>query len=114
MPTEITQVVNERSTAVFKVSFTDESGAPVVPKSAVWSLVDVDSNIINSREKVVIASAAEVNIVLSDDDLQIIDPTKAYEYRWLVVEAVYTSIYGTDLTLKDEIKFKVCNLHYIT
>jgi len=113
MPTEITQQVNEQSTAVFTVDFFNESGAPVAPASLKWSLVDADNTIINAREQIPITPAASVNIVLSGADLQIVNPASTKEYRWLVVEGVYASSYGPNLAIKDEIKFIIRNLHYV-
>jgi hypothetical protein len=113
MPTEITQQVNERSTAVFTVDFFNESGARVVPARLTWSLVDANNNVINGREQVNITPAASVHIVLSGADLQIVNAANTKEYRWLVVEGTYASTYGAALSLKDEVKFVIRNLHYV-
>ena len=100
--------VNERSTLVAEISFLDEDDTSVTPNSVVFSLVDVNNNIINSRDRVVVTPAATINIVLSDDDLALTG--SASELRFLVIEATYDSALGTGLTNNQQIDFVVTNL----
>ena len=62
-----------------------------------------------------ITPAVNVNIVLSGLDLAIsAGITSDAEARILTVEAVYNSTYGSNLPLKDSVKFYINNLVAIT
>ena len=101
----------ELSTYVIVVSFTDEEGDPVVPNTIVWSLIDRHGTIINDRDEESETPAAEVSIVLSGDDLQILagEELKSAVVRNLVVEAEYDSTLGTDLPIKEVAQFTITN-----
>jgi len=104
--------VNEESTAVFTVAFTDEDGNDVTPDSIAWSLTDDDGDVINSRDEVAIAApAASVTITLSGDDLALQDgETGRTVKRHLIVEAVYDSDTVTNSPLKEDGVFYIDNL----
>lgn len=107
MPTTIKTQANEESTFVVTVAFTNAAGTAVTPKSATWSLLDKDDNVVNGRNAVTISSlASSVDIVLSGDDLLRSDG----KTRKLLVETVYDSDEGSDLPLKDELTFQIYNL----
>ena len=102
----------ELSTYVIVVSFTDEEGDPVVPNTILWSLIDRIGNIINERdEEEILTPAAEVSIVLSGDDLQILahEQLKSAVVRKLVVQAEYDSTLGADLPIKEVAQFTITN-----
>ena len=61
----------EQSTYVITASFTDETGAAVVPNSVTWTLVNGDGQVVNSRSAVSVTPASSVTIVLSGDDLDL-------------------------------------------
>jgi hypothetical protein len=103
-------VSTEESTYIITVRFFDSDGNPVAPRLASWTLKDEAGAVVNSREAVDIPSPATVNyIALTGDDLALPDTTKPY--RYLLVEALYDSVlYGNDLNLREEAKFKISNL----
>lgn len=111
-------VAQEQSTFVVNLAFTDEDDAAVTPSAIVYSLVDRSGNVINSLEDVSVSPASSVDIVLSGDDLQITTAEQTAGYtkvaRYLIVEAVYDSDAGSNLTLKEEISFMVENLKKVS
>ena len=102
--------VPEESSAKVTAAFKDSSdGSAVTPATVTWSLMDLSGNIINSRTAVSISAASSVEIWLSGDDLQIVDETKPYEKRRILIEATYDNGAAT-VPLKDEGEFAVYNL----
>jgi hypothetical protein len=114
MPSQLTSYAVEKSTFAVACSFTDENDVPMVPDSVAWSLVDDSGTVINSLSDQVASPASTVTIVLSGDDLQLLDQTNASELRFLEISAVVTSDLGDDLPLKDSAEFKVINLQSIS
>ena len=106
----------EKSTFIIGVTFKDEDLNEVVPTSIVWSLIDSDSAIINSRNQVVIAPSSSIDIVLYGDDLQIKtgEISKASVRRYVIIEAVYNSDAGTGLKFNEQIGFVLENLKKIS
>lgn len=103
----------EESTYVVTATFTNEAGTSVVPISVKWSLLDTDGTIKNGRSQVSVATiATSVNIVLKGTDLTVI--TGDTGDRLLLVEATYTSTYGTALPLKKEYAFNIGRLKGVT
>lgn len=100
--------INEGTTAAFDVSFTDESGAAVVPNEITWSLFTDTGAIINDREDVTIAVGSTVTIVLFGDDLKRTGTTDR-GIRKLSVYAEYDSDLGTDLPMTAEHEFRVAD-----
>jgi hypothetical protein len=104
------QVASEGGTFPITINFLDEDGVAVVPNAASWSLTREDRvTIVNGREEEVITPASEVIIVLQGDDLASLNE-KPLEWRYLVIEGTYNSTLGTDLPLKDHLKFPVVNI----
>ena len=103
--------VNEESSCVVTASFTDEASVAMVPTSITWSLRDENDAIVNSRSAVSVTPASSINIVLSGNDL-IYSTTQSK--RYVTIEAVYTSTYGTGLLLKDECEIPINNLHGVS
>ncbi len=119
MPTEILIDENyavEESTAKLTISFTDEDDQVVTPNSINWTLTDDQGTIINSRDNESVAVPASTIIVgLSGDDLALqTGETGNYVYRIFTIEAVYNSSLGSNLPLKDSLKFAVRNLVAVT
>jgi hypothetical protein len=111
MPTTLTTRAIDKSTYVINCAFTDENGAPVIPESISWTLTNDVGTVINSRTSVDIAvPAASVDIVLSGEDLDYTDGAA----RVLTVNAVYDSSLGSNLPLKDSVRFMVSNLVAVT
>ena len=115
MPTKLTSYAVEKSTFAIVSAFTDEDGDAVTPDSITWTLCDDSGTVINNLEDQAVSSpAASVTIVLSGDDLQVLDETNDFEIRHLEISAVFDSDLGDDLPLKDRAEFKVINLKSIT
>jgi hypothetical protein len=112
MPVAIEKRANELSTMAFVCAFFDEENQAVSPGQVAWSLTDLAGQVINGRDQVAIAPAAEVTIVLSGPDLQIREEEagQVYASRRLVVEAQYSSTLGSDLPIKEVAAFEVVNL----
>jgi hypothetical protein len=103
----------EEGTYVITARFTDENGAAEIPTAITWSLLDLDGNVINSRNKVVIAApATTVTVVLSGNDLSL-TASDSRDRRFLV-EATYTSTLGAGLPLKKEYNFSIDGLVGVT
>lgn len=115
MPTKLTSYAVENSTFAIVAAFTDENDDALTPDSITWTLCDTTGAIVNSREDVAIGSpAVSVTIVLSGDDLAVIDNSNQSETRYLEISAVFDSDLGDDLPLKDRAEFKVINLKSVT
>ena len=111
MPTTISSTVNEESSAVFTVAFTDEAGAAVTPNAVLtWTLTDAYGTVINSRDGVSLTPATSVTIKLSGDDLSL---AGAGQVRHLTVEGTYSSG-GDTLALKDVAVFVIEDLVAVT
>jgi hypothetical protein len=114
MPTQLTSYAVEKSTFAVVCAFTDENSVAVVPDSVTWSLVDDAGTVINSLTDQSESPAATVTIVLSGDDLQLLDQDNASEQRYLEISAVIDTDLGSNLPLKDRAEFKVINLKSIS
>jgi len=105
--------LQEESSGIVTLTFTDDDGNSVVPNQITWSLTDEDGTVINSREDVSATPGSSVNVVLSGDDLQIqtSEASEVYVKRYIVVEATYNSVdAGNDVPLKEQGLFYVDNL----
>ena len=52
MATRLTAVAKEKGTYVITYTPTDHAGDPVTPSALVWSLLDINDTVINSRDEV--------------------------------------------------------------
>jgi hypothetical protein len=110
MPISASISAVEKSTFVVTAAFADEDGAAVTPSSITWRLESDSGATINSRSAVVVTSpAASINIVLSGDDLSLINQENDSEIRRLIIIAFYTSSLGAGLPLSDSYEFRVLN-----
>lgn len=102
--------VPERSSLPLRIDFTDDTGAPVTPVSANWSLTDGTGTIINTRHDVAITPlASTVYILLSNADLLLSE--NAEQFRFVTVKATYNSAtYGNNVPLKVGYTFLVTPL----
>ena len=119
MPTEIKidgDYAVEKSTYIVTMNFQDENEESVTPTAATWTLTDESGNVINSRDDVALSGlAAEMEVVLSGDDLALADGFSGNaEKRIFTVEATYNSDLGVGLPLRDQLEFPVYNLGAIT
>lgn len=83
------------------ISFADAAGTAMTPTSATWSLYDQDGSVVNSRSAVTISGmSSTINITTtSADNVYNAKRSKGVCRRYMLVSAVYTSAYGTGLTL---------------
>ena len=109
MPVKATAYAVERSTFVVSAAFTDETAAAVTPSSITWRLENDYGRTINSRSAVSATPASTVVIVLTGDDLQLLDQNNEHELRRLIMDAVYDSSLGTGLKLSESYEFRVIN-----
>ena len=92
--------------ASFTETLTDGTVAEVIPISVVWSLTDINGQIINSRDDVVLTPAATVAAVCNGNDLLLSDGAE----RRITFDAVYNSVeFGSSLPLHQQASFKIDN-----
>lgn len=91
-------------------SFKDEDGNSVVPNSIAWDLTDPDGNVINGRSGMSVAPAAEVEIMLSGDDLKAV----SRDYNVLTLKADYDSAAGSGLPIREECIVPIIDLQNVT
>lgn len=106
-------------TRTVQISFTDESGAVLVPNASTikWTLTNKVSfsdtpTIINLREKVDIASSSTIYITLVPADLEFLDDEEGIAFRVITVEYEYDGVYGNDLKDKFQYIFALEDLIY--
>ena len=98
----------EKGTAVFTLTFTDESGNTVIPYALQWQLMRSAGTIVNSRS-FANGDFTGTEIVLTCDDLKIFNSNDTGK-RILSVQGYYDSSAGTGLCLKDECSFYIDKL----
>ncbi len=110
MTIRLTEKVNEESTAILRVTFTDSDGNAVIPQSATWTLSDRDNEVVNGKSDVTISQlASTVDILLKGDDLKL--PFPRERVRRVLVKAIYdSSTYGNDLPFNEEFEFTITDL----
>lgn len=101
-------IAAEKGTIVFTISFYDETPELVVPNSIAWSLLKGDESVVNLREDVSVSVDSTITITLSGDDLAV--DFKGDNKRYLLIKALYDSSYGSDLPLRDTIRFSIDDL----
>ena len=113
MPTTLAIQAVEQSTFAIIASFTDETGAPVVPNAGLtWTLMKKDGTIVNSRSNVAITSASTVTIVLHGADLALtLGESKT---RKLLLKGTFTSSLGSNLEIKEQVTFSIVDLVGVT
>jgi len=105
----LTEVAMEQGSYIVTLTFVDEENAAAIPNTLKWSWFDLEGNVINERQDVSAAPAAEVNIVLSGDDLAISGDGDC-EMRRLVIEGTYESEAFGELNLNGSVLIEVANL----
>ncbi|MCP4393524.1 MAG: hypothetical protein GY804_04565 [Alphaproteobacteria bacterium] len=98
----------EGSTTKTIGEFLDETGAGVIPKTALWDLRDRYGNILNNRDSVPIPLSSNYIIVLTCSDLLI--TVKDQEDIYLTVYGTYDSSIGTDLCFRKQAKIIIDNV----
>lgn len=110
MPTRLQPHAIDSSTYAIVVSFLDETGAPMSPKSPIaWTLTDRAGTVINDRageEQVIGTGVTSTTIVLHGDDLAVDRDTVFL----LTISGTYNSSLGSDLEFVDQVEFTVKHL----
>jgi hypothetical protein len=114
MPREdyASKIVEEESTAIFKLTFRDELGDLVIPASVVYHLLHLDGKPVLYSQSIVSLSSV-CYIILTDTDLSLDTDEVSYGDRYLLIEAVYNSDLGSGLLIKKGIRFKIRNIRHI-
>lgn len=102
--TTLSKQAKEGGTYVIELRFKDEEGNYVDPNELSWWLSDTNGAPINSREDVPVSSPSSVmNIVLTGEDL-------TPGWKIFTIKGTYDSDNGTNLSLRDAVKFYVEDL----
>ena len=108
MPVELDVAAMEGGTLIITAGFKDENKQSVVPNELFWTLSDMAGTVINGRDRVSMAPAETVDLVLRGDDLAL--PEGRDAWRILTLEWTYDSDAGSNLPMNDSAFFKVKNL----
>ena len=99
---------NERGTGYFSVEFRDSTKALITPKSAKYSVFDIDGNVVNNLEDINIFGTGPIlssgEVVLTGADLAVTD---GKNQLFFTVFIVFDSDRGTDLEETEQAKFIV-------
>jgi hypothetical protein len=116
MPLKLPGRANEKSSVGVEWTFLKADGTAPEITAMTWTLSDLSGNVINSRSAVAVTDpGSPETIVLSGDDLAIVDATQEYEMRILTIEATYDPENGgSDLPIKESAEFAVYNLQVIS
>lgn len=110
-PIWLDKVVDEESTAVFKVTFRDTAGDLVTPTSISWDLTAVDGSVIAYNQS--ISPANPLYLTISGANTRILQGEESYGERLLTIRAVYNSDRGNNLPNNKQYRFKVRNLKLV-
>ncbi len=107
------KIAQEEGTYPVKFTFRD-SLRQLIDTAAItgisWWLTDLTGTVINNRSEVVIAVIANPQyIVLSGDDLQILDKDNGYEERLVTLKGTYNSDLGNALPFTYAVGFTLLN-----
>ena len=115
MPLTLSTHAMEKSSYIITATFTDEDGDAVIPATIKWTLSTAKGVIVNGRENVAVAvPAAEVEVLLSGEDLKILSGEVNQAVRLFTVNATYDSALGIGLPLKGAIRFIVEDLRVVS
>lgn len=90
MPLILTGKAVRGGSVGMKITIVDESGDPLIPTAAKWTLTDLEGTVINLRQDVAITPlASEMVVLLSGDDLPIVDDSNEYELKLFTFEGEY-------------------------
>ena len=113
-PEILRTIAEEEGTYIIDISFLDEDDLPVTPVSINWTLTTLDGVVVNDRNKVNIGVlASTVAVVLSGNDLQLLEHTTSFSWRLLTVKASDNSSLAPGLPLHGAVRFKVRNLRLV-
>ena len=101
----ITIKPNEKGTAIVTMTFMNEDGDAVVPKTKTWQLMLTDGSVINNRS-FANGSFSGTEITLSGLDLAV-HTAETRSVRIFAFQGTYDSDAGNDLPLHDEVRFAI-------
>lgn len=99
--------INEGSSAIIEIVFTDEDDAPITPSAIYYRVDDKDARVNIIPVTAVDTPTSTVSIVLPVTATRILTSTHVFEFRTLTVNVVY----GDELHHTDEYTIKVKNLY---
>lgn len=102
------ETVKEKTTSYLKVDFKDKDGAPTVPQSILYSVMDKASGTV-IRSDTVIGAAGSITITLDSTDNTILNPLSKTETRVVTVKASY----GATDKFNDEFEYELVNLSQV-
>jgi len=115
MPLILTGRADEQSSVGMKIVIVDGNGDALTPTAATWTLTDLSGTVINSREDVAIAAlASEMTVLMTGNDLQILDQSKQLEMRLFTFEGTYDPGDASPAPIKESGEFPVYNLTVVT
>ena len=101
MPAVISTHARERGHYTVSITFYDEDNALVTPTNLLWTLTDMDGNVINNRDAVTVTpSESTENDILGSADTVIV--AGQINERLFLAEWIYNSTYGTGITSKKQ------------
>ena len=117
MPLKLIGRASEKSNIGIKFTFEHPDDSDVKIRQMSWTLTNIEGAVINSRSDVthgdqssVGYTLADTTIVLSGNDLQLLDQTKEYELRVLTLQAEYYTEAGDWVPLIESAEFPVYNM----
>lgn len=114
MPMILTGRANEGGSVGMKIIIVDEDGDDLIPTAATWTLTTLDGTVINSRQDVAITPlAAEMTVLMSGDDLQILDQSNEYELRLFTFEGEYDPGDASAAPIKESGEFPVYSMEVV-
>ena len=100
--------INEGSSAILTIAFTDQDGDAITPDSATFTIYDKFSGT-ERRSGTISSLASSITFVTTDEDNAILNQNNRYEVVAILIEFSYNSRYG-----KGEYFYKVNNLAQVT
>jgi hypothetical protein len=100
--------VNERSTAVLIITFSDENKALVTPTSAKYQIKDEISGTILTNWTALTVTSSSYTLVIDQNNNRILDDSNDSEVKIVTVVSVYSS---PAKQCTSEFKYEVKNLH---
>ena len=109
---KITKVFDEGSTIKVTMTFTDDGGNSVAPKTGTWTLTNASGTVVNSRQDVAISTlSSTISVAVRSSD--IVRAAGDDGTRYFLFEGTYDSDLGTDLPLTGRCRLTVADYHTI-
>jgi hypothetical protein len=99
------QEINEQSTAILTLSFTDEDGATISPDSITYTLYDKMSGTVRATGTATADASGSAELEFTPEHNEILDQNNRYEIAEAQVVYTYNSKTG-----RDTYQYKIVNL----